>query len=309
MADELAFVIPGIYISKVSKNSPNDDAPKEFIRVLGESDDKENYFKLEDGRELPEYVILNDFELYSTGYSENYVKSSTRKSKHLMRDFKPTQKQEKDHSEKITKQKPEQNEENIVISDSNKNEVSSDKKDDKNSNFWAGKKIFVTREELPTAEIFVPNSLTDFEKAVLNQFIGKIESTVNIPSFKLLCNVNFSQLGNAIKMFGLNKQNIAKTIAESFINNPMFYETLSKVLEDLLDIDLTQSKNNSSDKIEEQQNTEKEEVTEEIFEEKITKEDVISTEEKDTTNSDNSNSEIQTKLNSVDEYLKSHNLI
>ena len=287
MAQELAFVIPGIYISKASKNSLNEETPKEFIRVLGESDTKENYFKIDDGRELPEYVILTEYELYSIGYSENDLKSSINKSKSLMKGFEPTQKPDNTEQQSQTK--------NVSLPENTK--IVFHKEENNHSIIASDNNIL---------SIVVPFKLTDFEEAVLKQFCGKIEETIEIPSIIFSCNVNFPKLANAIEMFGLNRKNIARNIAQSFINNIVFYESLSDVLEKMLDIKIIKEQDTKEENIlvessEHQQNTD-------IFEKENSK---PNTEEEEVKNSSENldSKEIEEKRNSIDEYLKSHGLI
>lgn len=303
---DLNFVIPGIYISKASLQTPNNDTPKEFIRVLGESNTKENYFKIDDGRELPEYVILNEYELYSIGNSENSIKNSIRKSKQLMNGFKPSENQNKENT-KITKDKKE---ENINLDNKSQDAIKINENDLKD-NFHG--KIFINEEEKRKYKIFIPHGLTDFEIAVLRQFTEKEEIKVIIPSFELTSTINFENLAKAIKLFNLNKESISKNIANYLINhNQMFYETLSKVLEQLLDIEI--------------QNTEKENIdyikdlNEEIIQEKndnfkIKEDNNLEEiqeeiqEEINDNNNDDEEKDISEKIQNVDFYLKKHNLI
>lgn len=113
------------------------------------------------------------------------------------------------------------------------------------------------------------------------------------------CNLNFDSLASAIKMFSLNRKNIAQRIAYEFINNPMFFETLSDIIDKMLDSDVEQKKKTTQAKVEEPV-LETEEVHEVIEEKPV--------EETQHTEAETDDS-LQEKKNSVDEYLKSHGLI
>lgn len=294
MAQQLAFVIPGIYISKQSLQSVNDDTPKQFIRVYGESETRENYFVIDDGKELPEYAILEDYELYSVVQSDNVEKSISSKQKQLMRGFEPIEKP----AEIVTKpvEQPLKNSPELTT--------------------FSGDDIFkgeiVASENIQKASIHIPYKLTEFEEITLKQFSGKVEQEITIPEMVMSCNLNFDSLASAIKMFSLNRKNIAQRIAYEFINNPMFFETLSDIINKMLDedaksetqqqtaIDTTVIESVQTDKASEIKETENEttelDTTETISEVHEVAETVVT----DT---------LQEKKNSVDEYLKSHGLI
>lgn len=294
MAQQLAFVIPGIYILKQSLQSVNDDTPKQFIRVYGESETRENYFVIDDGKELPEYAILEDYELYSVVQSDNVEKSISSKQKQLMRGFEPIEKP----AEIVTKpvEQPLKNSPELTT--------------------FSGDDIFkgeiVASENIQKASIHIPYKLTEFEEITLKQFSGKVEQEITIPEMVMSCNLNFDSLASAIKMFSLNRKNIAQRIAYEFINNPMFFETLSDIINKMLDedaksetqqqtaIDTTVIESVQTDKASEIKETENEttelDTTETISEVHEVAETVVT----DT---------LQEKKNSVDEYLKSHGLI
>lgn len=125
------------------------------------------------------------------------------------------------------------------------------------------------------------------------------------------CNLNFDSLASAIKMFSLNRKNIAQRIAYEFINNPMFFETLSDIINKMLDEDA---------KSENQQTATDTTVTESVQTDKASEVKATENEttELDTTETVSEVHEVaetvatdtlQEKKNSVDEYLKSHGLI
>ncbi len=281
MAQQLAFVIPGIYISKQSLQSVNDDTPKQFIRVYRESETRENYFVINDGKELPEYAILEDYELYSVVQSDNVEKSISSKQKQLMRGFEPIEKPE----EIVTKP--------VEQPLKNSPEITSFLGDD------ILKGEIVASENIQKSTIHIPYKLTEFEEITLKQFSGKVEQEITIPEMVMSCNLNFDSLASAIKMFSLNRKNIAQRIAYEFINNPMFFETLSDIINKMLDSDVEQKKKTTQAKVEEPV-LETEEVHEVIEEKPV--------EETQHTEAETDDS-LQEKKNSVDEYLKSHGLI
>lgn len=61
---DLNFIIPGHY--KLRGTELSEKESTEIIRVLGESDTKENFFKLQDGREFHESHILTNYEYIAT---------------------------------------------------------------------------------------------------------------------------------------------------------------------------------------------------------------------------------------------------
>lgn len=281
MAQQLAFVIPGIYISKQSLQSVNDDTPKQFIRVYGESETRENYFVIDDGKELPEYAILEDYELYSVVQSDNIEKSISSKQKQLMRGFEPIEKPAEIVAKPV--EQPLKNSPEIIS-------LSSD-------DILKGE--IVVSENIHKTSIHIQYKLTEFEEITLNQFSGKVEQEITIPEMVMSCNLNFDSLASAIKMFSLNRKNIAQRIAYEFINNPMFFETLSDIIDKMLDSDVEQKKKTTQAKVEEPV-LETEEVHEVIEEKPV--------EETQHTEAETDDS-LQEKKNSVDEYLKSHGLI
>lgn len=282
MAQQLAFVIPGIYISKQSLQSVNDDTPKQFIRVYGESETRENYFVIDDGKELPEYAILEDYELYSVVQSDNVEKSLSSKQKQLMRGFEPIEKPEETVAKPVVEQPLRNSPEITTLS---------------GEDVLQGK--IVAPENLRETSIHIPYKLTEFEEITLKQFSGKVEQEITIPEMVMSCNLNFDSLASAIKMFSLNRKNIAQRIAYEFINNPMFFETLSDIIDKMLDSDVEQKKKTTQAKVEEPV-LETEEVHEVIEEKPV--------EETQHTEAETDDS-LQEKKNSVDEYLKSHGLI
>lgn len=282
MAQQLAFVIPGIYISKQSLQSVNDDTPKQFIRVYGESETRENYFVIDDGKELPEYAILEDYELYSVVQSDNVEKSLSSKQKQLMRGFEPIEKPEETVAKPVVEQPLRNSPEITTIS---------------GEDVLQGK--IIAPENLRETSIHIPYKLTEFEEITLKQFSGKVEQEITIPEMVMSCNLNFDSLASAIKMFSLNRKNIAQRIAYKFINNPMFFETLSDIIDKMLDSDVEQKKKTTQAKVEEPV-LETEEVHEVIEEKPV--------EETQHTEAETDDS-LQEKKNSVDEYLKSHGLI
>lgn len=282
MAQQLAFVIPGIYISKQSLQSVNDDTPKQFIRVYGESETRENYFVINDGKELPEYAILEDYELYSVVQSDNVEKSLSSKQKQLMRGFEPIEKPEETVAKPVVEQPLRNSPEITTLS---------------GEDVLQGK--IIAPENLRETSIHIPYKLTEFEEITLKQFSGKVEQEITIPEMVMSCNLNFDSLASAIKMFSLNRKNIAQRIAYKFINNPMFFETLSDIIDKMLDSDVEQKKKTTQAKVEEPV-LETEEVHEVIEEKPV--------EETQHTEAETDDS-LQEKKNSVDEYLKSHGLI
>jgi hypothetical protein len=282
MAQQLAFVIPGIYISKQSLQSVNDDTPKQFIRVYGESETRENYFVIDDGKELPEYAILEDYELYSVVQSDNVEKSLSSKQKQLMRGFEPIEKPEETVAKPVVEQPLRNSPEITTLS---------------GEDVLQGK--IIAPENLRETSIHIPYKLTEFEEITLKQFSGKVEQEITIPEMVMSCNLNFDSLASAIKMFSLNRKNIAQRIAYEFINNPMFFETLSDIIDKMLDSDVEQKKKTTQAKVEEPV-LETEEVHEVIEEKPV--------EETQHTEAETDDS-LQEKKNSVDEYLKSHGLI
>lgn len=282
MAQQLAFVIPGIYISKQSLQSVNDDTPKQFIRVYGESETRENYFVIDDGKELPEYAILEDYELYSVVQSDNVDKSLSSKQKQLMRGFEPIEKPEETVAKPVVEQPLRNSPEITTLS---------------GEDVLQGK--IIAPENLRETSIHIPYKLTEFEEITLKQFSGKVEQEITIPEMVMSCNLNFNSLASAIKMFSLNRKNIAQRIAYEFINNPMFFETLSDIIDKMLDSDVEQKKKTTQAKVEEPV-LETEEVHEVIEEKPV--------EETQHTEAETDDS-LQEKKNSVDEYLKSHGLI
>lgn len=293
MAQQLAFVIPGIYISKQSLQSVNDDTPKQFIRVYGESETRENYFVIDDGKELPEYAILEDYELYSVVQSDNVEKSLSSKQKQLMRGFEPIEKPAEIVAKPV--EQPLKNSPEITT--------------------FSGEDILkgeiVASENTQKASIHIPYKLTEFEEITLKQFSGKVEQEITIPEMVMSCNLNFDSLASAIKMFSLNRKNIAQRIAYEFINNPMFFETLSDIIDKMLDEDA---------KSENQQTATDTTVTESVQTDKASEVKATENEttELDTTETVSEVHEVaetvatdtlQEKKNSVDEYLKSHGLI
>lgn len=280
MAQQLAFVIPGIYISKQSLQSVNDDTPKQFIRVYGESETRENYFVIDDGKELPEYAILEDYELYSVVQSDNVEKSLSSKQKQLMRGFEPIEKP----AETVAKPVVEQPLRNSPITTISGEDVLQGK--------------IVAPENIRETSIHIPYKLTEFEEITLKQFSGKVEQDVTIPEMVMSCNLNFDSLASAIKMFSLNRKNIAQRIAYEFINNPMFFETLSDIIDKMLDSDVEQKKKTQAEVEEPVLETEE---VHEVIEEKPVEETQHTEAETDDS--------LQEKKNSVDEYLKSHGLI
>lgn len=282
MAQQLAFVIPGIYISKQSLQSVNDDTPKQFIRVYGESETRENYFVIDDGKELPEYAILEDYELYSVVQSDNVEKSLSSKQKQLMRGFEPIEKPEETVAKPVVEQPLRNSPEITTLS---------------GEDVLQGK--IIAPENLRETSIHIPYKLTEFEEITLKQFSGKAEQEITIPEMVMSCNLNFDSLASAIKMFSLNRKNIAQRIAYEFINNPMFFETLSDIIDKMLDSDVEQKKKTTQAKVEEPV-LETEEVHEVIEEKPV--------EETQHTEAETDDS-LQEKKNSVDEYLKSHGLI
>lgn len=282
MAQQLAFVIPGIYISKQSLQSVNDDTPKQFIRVYGESETRENYFVIDDGKELPEYAILEDYELYSVVQSDNVEKSLSSKQKQLMRGFEPIEKPEETVAKPVVEQPLRNSPEITTLS---------------GEDVLQGK--IIAPENLRETSIHIPYKLTEFEEITLKQFSGKVEQEITIPEMVMSCNFNFDSLASAIKMFSLNRKNIAQRIAYEFINNPMFFETLSDIIDKMLDSDVEQKKKTTQAKVEETV-LETEEVHEVIEEKPV--------EETQHTEAETDDS-LQEKKNSVDEYLKSHGLI
>lgn len=282
MAQQLAFVIPGIYISKQSLQSVNDDTPKQFIRVYGESETRENYFVIDDGKELPEYAILEDYELYSVVQSDNVKKSLSSKQKQLMRGFEPIEKPEETVAKPVVEQPLRNSPEITTLS---------------GEDVLQGK--IIAPENLRETSIHIPYKLTEFEEITLKQFSGKVEQEITIPEMVMSCNLNFDSLASAIKMFSLNRKNIAQRIAYEFINNPMFFETLSDIIDKMLDSDVEQKKKTTQAKVEEPV-LETEEVHEVIEEKPV--------EETQHTEAETDDS-LQEKKNSVDEYLKSHGLI
>ena len=282
MAQQLAFVIPGIYISKQSLQSVNDDTPKQFIRVYGESETRENYFVINDGKELPEYAILEDYELYSVVQSDNVDKSLSSKQKQLMRGFEPIEKPEETVAKPVVEQPLRNSPEITTLS---------------GEDVLQGK--IIAPENLRETSIHIPYKLTEFEEITLKQFSGKVEQEITIPEMVMSCNLNFDSLASAIKMFSLNRKNIAQRIAYEFINNPMFFETLSDIINKMLDSDVEQKKKTTQAKVEEPV-LETEEVHEVIEEKPV--------EETQHTEAETDDS-LQEKKNSVDEYLKSHGLI
>lgn len=282
MAQQLAFVIPGIYISKQSLQSVNDDTPKQFIRVYGESETRENYFVIDDGKELPEYAILEDYELYSVVQSDNVEKSLSSKQKQLMRGFEPIEKPEETVAKPVVEQLLRNSPEITTLS---------------GEDVLQGK--IIAPENLRETSIHIPYKLTEFEEITLKQFSGKVEQEITIPEMVMSCNLNFDSLASAIKMFSLNRKNIAQRIAYEFINNPMFFETLSDIIDKMLDSDVEQKKKTTQAKVEEPV-LETEEVHEVIEEKPV--------EETQHTEAETDDS-LQEKKNSVDEYLKSHGLI
>ena len=282
MAQQLAFVIPGIYISKQSLQSVNDDTPKQFIRVYGESETRENYFVIDDGKELPEYAILEDYELYSVVQSDNVEKSLSSKQKQLMRGFEPIEKPEETVAKPVVEQPLRNSPEITILS---------------GEDVLQGK--IIAPENLRETSIHIPYKLTEFEEITLKQFSGKVEQEITIPEMVMSCNLNFDSLASAIKMFSLNRKNIAQRITYEFINNPMFFETLSDIIDKMLDSDVEQKKKTTQAKVEEPV-LETEEVHEVIEEKPV--------EETQHTEAETDDS-LQEKKNSVDEYLKSHGLI
>lgn len=282
MAQQLAFVIPGIYILKQSLQSVNDDTPKQFIRVYGESETRENYFVIDDGKELPEYAILEDYELYSVVQSDNVEKSLSSKQKQLMRGFEPIEKPEETVAKPVVEQPLRNSPEITTLS---------------GEDVLQGK--IIAPENLRETSIHIPYKLTEFEEITLKQFSGKVEQEITIPEMVMSCNLNFDSLASAIKMFSLNRKNIAQRIAYEFINNPMFFETLSDIIDKMLDSDVEQKKKTTQAKVEEPV-LETEEVHEVIEEKPV--------EETQHTEAETDDS-LQEKKNSVDEYLKSHGLI
>lgn len=282
MAQQLAFVIPGIYISKQSLQSVNDDTSKQFIRVYGESETRENYFVIDDGKELPEYAILEDYELYSVVQSDNVEKSLSSKQKQLMRGFEPIEKPEETVAKPVVEQPLRNRPEITTLS---------------GEDVLQGK--IIAPENLRETSIHIPYKLTEFEEITLKQFSGKVEQEITIPEMVMSCNLNFDSLASAIKMFSLNRKNIAQRIAYEFINNPMFFETLSDIIDKMLDSDVEQKKKTTQAKVEEPV-LETEEVHEVIEEKPV--------EETQHTEAETDDS-LQEKKNSVDEYLKSHGLI
>lgn len=282
MAQQLAFVIPGIYISKQSLQSVNDDTPKQFIRVYGESETRENYFVIDDGKELPEYAILEDYELYSVVQSDNVEKSLSSKQKQLMRGFEPIEKPEETVAKPVVEQPLRNSPEITTLS---------------GEDVLQGK--IIAPENLRETSIHIPYKLTEFEEITLKQFSGKVEQEITIPEMVMSCNLNFDSLASAIKMFSLNRKNIAQRIAYEFINNPMFFETLSDIIDKMLDSDVEQKKKTTQAKVEEPV-LETEEVHEIIEKKQV--------EETQHTEAETDDS-LQEKKNSVDEYLKSHGLI
>ena len=282
MAQQLAFVIPGIYISKQSLQSVNDDTPKQFIRVYGESETRENYFVIDDGKELPEYAILEDYELYSVVQSDNVEKSLSSKQKQLMRGFEPIEKPEETVAKPVVEQPLRNSPEITTLS---------------GEDVLQGK--IIAPENLRETSIHIPYKLTEFEEITLKQFSGKVEQEITIPEMVMSCNLNFDSLASAIKMFSLNRKNIAQRIAYEFINIPMFFETLSDIIDKMLDSDVEQKKKTTQAKVEEPV-LETEEVHEVIEEKPV--------EETQHTEAETDDS-LQEKKNSVDEYLKSHGLI
>ena len=282
MAQQLAFVIPGIYISKQSLQSVNDDTPKQFIRVYGESETRENYFVIDDGKELPEYAILEDYELYSVVQSDNVEKSLSSKQKQLMRGFEPIEKPEETVAKPVVEQPLRNSPETTTLS---------------GEDVLQGK--IIAPENLRETSIHIPYKLTEFEEITRKQFSGKVEQEITIPEMVMSCNLNFDSLASAIKMFSLNRKNIAQRIAYEFINNPMFFETLSDIIDKMLDSDVEQKKKTTQAKVEEPV-LETEEVHEVIKEKPV--------EETQHTEAETDDS-LQEKKNSVDEYLKSHGLI
>lgn len=282
MAQQLAFVIPGIYISKQSLQSVNDDTPKQFIRVYGESETRENYFVIDDGKELPEYAILEDYELYSVVQSDNVEKSLSSKQKQLMRGFEPIEKPEETVAKPVVEQPLRNSPEITTLS---------------GEDVLQGK--IIAPENLRETSIHIPYKLTEFEEITLKQFSGKVEQEITIPEMVMSCNLNFDSLASAIKMFSLNRKNFAQRIAYEFINNPMFFETLSDIIDKMLDSDVEQKKKTTQAKVEEPV-LETEEVHEVIEEKPV--------EETQHTEAETDDS-LQEKKNSVDEYLKSHGLI
>lgn len=294
MAQQLAFVIPGIYISKQSLQSVNDDTPKQLIRVYGESKTRENYFVIDDGKELPEYAILEDYELYSVVQSDNVEKSLSSKQKQLMRGFEPIEKPEETVAKPVVEQPLRNSPEITTLS---------------GEDVLQGK--IIAPENLRETSIHIPYKLTEFEEITLKQFSGKVEQEITIPEMVMSCNLNFDSLASAIKMFSLNRKNIAQRIAYEFINNPMFFETLSDIINKMLDEDA---------KSENQQTATDTTVTESVQTDKASEVKATENEttELDTTETVSEVHEVaetvatdtlQEKKNSVDEYLKSHGLI
>lgn len=65
---ELAFVIPGHY--KIKGSELSDKSSAQVIRVLGEAE-RDDYFLLQDGREMHETTILDQYEFVPTSIKED----------------------------------------------------------------------------------------------------------------------------------------------------------------------------------------------------------------------------------------------
>lgn len=218
MPAELQFVIPGIYISRSSAESPNSETAKEMLRVFEESD-RENFFKTDAGREMSESEILSNYLLYSAFESEKKTSDNERKAKRLMRNFVevPLEEAQKNTGEKPVPTVPKaENDQRIILTPE---QMSSGK--------------MVSSEEPKTVQTNPGPRITEFERSMLDQFV-RVGEKVTVERIELPINYDFEKVRTATKLLGLDKTHISKYIAFFIMQQPYLYETLSRKIEEML---------------------------------------------------------------------------
>lgn len=227
MPAELQFVIPGIYISRASAESPNADSPKDMIRVYEESDTKENFFKTDTGREMSESEILSNYLLFSAFENEKKTADNGKKSKRLMRGFSEVPLEETPRNDvrpqpvhkPVPHTQPKVTEQNIVLTEEQ----------------MSGAQL-VAKEEPQTAQIAVKvpgPEISEFERSMLDQFV-RIGEKVMVENIELPVNYDFEKVRTATKLLGLDKKRISNYIAFFIMQQPYLYETLSRKIEEML---------------------------------------------------------------------------
>lgn len=228
MPAELQFVIPGIYISRASAESPNADSPKDMIRVYEESDTKENFFKTDTGREMSESEILSNYLLFSAFENEKKTADNGKKSKRLMRGFgeipleetpRNDVRQEPVVHKPVPRPQQTVTEQKIVLTEEQ----------------MSGAQL-VAKEEQQTAQIAVKvpgPEISEFERSMLDQFV-RIGEKVMVENIELPVNYDFEKVRTATKLLGLDKKRISNYIAFFIMQQPYLYETLSRKIEEML---------------------------------------------------------------------------